>query len=291
MKVLVTGAGGQLGQTLLNQLPATVHSVAATSAQLDLTAPNLAQLLQGFDVDLVINTAAYTAVDKAESEGRARAFAVNAIGAGALAQACAAQNRRLIHVSTDFVFGGDRGAAYLPNATTAPLNVYGASKREGEERVRAALPDALIVRTAWVYSRYGNNFVKTMLRLMAERESLGVVSDQIGTPTWTQCLAQAIWVFALHPELTGTYHYTDAGVASWYDFAVAIQEEAIALGLLQRAIPIKPITSDDYPQLALRPHFSVLDKRSTYRALNHTALHWRAALRAMLKDYRDTLNG
>lgn len=288
MKILVTGAGGQLGRTLLHSAPAGVVCSGYTSTQLDIAGADLQDRLAAAAPDLVINAAAYTAVDQAESEpGRSRAFAVNAMGAGALAAACAALNIRLLHVSTDFVFDGAGGRPYAPAATANPLGVYGASKLEGERRVAAALPGALILRTAWVYSRFGANFVKTMLRLMREREMLGVVCDQIGTPTWTQSLAAAIWAFAERPQLAGIYHYTDAGVASWYDFAVAIQEEALALGLLERAIELRPIASTEYPLPAARPAFSVLDKSATHRDLNSAPLHWRAALRLMLQDYRN----
>lgn len=286
MKTIITGAGGQLGQTLLLTAPADVMCTGFTSTALDVNGPDLVEHLADSGAQLVINAAAYTAVDQAESEaGRARAFAVNAEGAGALAAACRALGARLIHVSTDFVFDGAAGRPYSTDAEPRPLGAYGASKLEGERRVLAALPDAVIVRTAWVYSRFGNNFVKTMLRLMAERDALNVVCDQIGTPTWTATLAQTLWTFARKPALTGVYHYTDAGVASWYDFAVAIQEEALALGLLQREIPVRPIPSADYPLPAPRPPFSVLDKSKIYRDLDVAApLHWRVALRYMLRD-------
>lgn len=287
-KVLITGAGGQLGRTLLQTAPAGIDCAGRTSAQLDISTGDPRAALAASGAELVINAAAYTAVDKAETaEGRERAFAVNAAGAGALAEACAALGVRLLHVSTDFVFDGAAGRPYAPDAPARPLGAYGASKLEGEQRVAAALPEALILRTAWVYSGFGNNFVKTMLRLMAERDALNVVCDQVGSPTWTGTLAAVLWAFAARPQLSGIYHFTDAGVASWYDFAVAIQEEALALGLLSRAIPVLPIPSEDYPLPAQRPAFSVLDKRTTHRDLDHTPQHWRAALRQMLRDYRE----
>jgi dTDP-4-dehydrorhamnose reductase len=287
LKVLITGASGQLGTTLRITAPPNYQLLACDAAQFDLTAPDLSARLGATGVDLVINAAAYTAVDKAESdEGRARAEAVNAIGAGALAAACASLGVRLIHISTDFVFDGAASSPYAVDARCAPLGQYGLSKWRGEQRVLAAQPDALVLRTAWVYSRHGGNFMKTMLRLMAERDAIGVVADQVGTPTSTVTLADAIWRFAARPQLRGVYHFTDAGVASWYDFAVAIQEEALARGLLQRRIPVRPIATADYPTPARRPAYSVLDKRATWRDLELEPQHWRVALRAVLDEMK-----
>jgi len=285
MKVLVTGAGGQLGQTLLRTVPADMMCMGCTSSDLDISGPHLLEQIGDHGAQLVINAAAYTAVDQAETpEGRARAFAVNATGAGALAAACKSTGARLMHVSTDFVFDGEAGRPYKTDATPQPLGAYGLSKHEGERLALQALPEALIVRTAWVYSPYGNNFMKTMLRLMRERDALNVVCDQVGTPTATSTLAAVLWSFARRPALTGIYHYTDAGVASWYDFAVAIQEEALARGLLAKAIPIRPIPSKDYPLPAARPAFSVLDKSATYRDLEIIPTHWRSVLRDVLQE-------
>ena len=208
-----------------------------------------------------------------------------------LARACASQGVRLIHISTDFVFDGTSSQPYTPGAVTAPLGEYGRSKRGGELALLSAQPEALIVRTGWVYSSFGGNFVKTMLRLMSERDELSVVSDQVGTPTWAQGLAGAVWAAAARPELSGTYHWSDAGVCSWYDFATAICEEALALGLLSRAVKIRPITADQYPTPAQRPAYSVLDKTSSWRDFALEGVHWRAQLRAMLKDFKELENG
>jgi dTDP-4-dehydrorhamnose reductase len=190
-------------------------------------------------------------------------------------------------VSTDFVFDGTQSHPYLPTDRTNPLGVYGASKLAGEQLALAAYPEGLaIVRTAWLYSAFGNNFVTTMLRLMGERERLGVVADQVGTPTWTCGLAGALWQMCrVQPK--GIHHWTDAGVASWYDFAVAIQEEGLACGLLAREIPIQPINTVDYPTSARRPAYSVLDKTETWAALGMTPPHWRVALRRMLLEYKE----
>jgi dTDP-4-dehydrorhamnose reductase len=208
---------------------------------------------------------------------------VNAEGVANLARGAAAVGARLVHVSTDFVFNGLSGIPYAPEAPTAPLGVYGRTKRQGEI---AAGPDALIVRTAWVYGSQGGNFVRTMLRLMAERDEVRVVADQVGTPTFASSLADALW--RLHAAgAKGLFHYTDSGAASWYDFAVAIQEEALAIGLLARAVPVIPIATSDYPTPAARPHYSVLDKSATFALLGGAAPHWRVNLRKMLKDILD----
>ncbi len=288
MKVLVTGAGGQLGRELQRTVPKVHELVALSSALLDVTdAAQIECAFAGHEPAVVINAAAYTAVDRAESE-RERAQAVNGEGPDLLARATAARGIRLIHVSTDFVFDGTKGSPYLPDDPPNPLGAYGESKLAGEHAVMAADPGALVVRSAWVYSAHGQNFVNTMLRLMRERTSLGVVADQIGTPTWAKGLAQALWRAVDAPQMQGIYHWTDAGVASWYDFAVAIQEEAEAWGLLDRAIPIRPIRTQDYQTAARRPAYSVLDKTATWEALAFTPPHWRVALREMLREPKES---
>lgn len=283
MKVLITGAGGQLGQALQAVAPGDAQIVAATSAELDIGDADAVQsYVAAAAPQLLINAAAYTAVDKAESDVEA-AFRINGNAVGALAQAAKAAGARFVHVSTDFVFDGTAGIPYAPDAPTAPLGVYGASKLRGEQE---AGEGALIVRTAWVYDSRGANFVRTMLRLMAERDEIRVVADQIGTPTWATSLADGIWKLAA-ADATGLYHYTDSGAASWYDFAVAIQEEALAIGLLDRAIPVLPIPSSAYPTPARRPHYSVLDKEATSALIGAPAAHWRANLRLMLREVRE----
>jgi len=285
--VLITGAGGQLGQELARTAPAWATCRALGRGQLDIGNPGAARdYLEQEKPALVINAAAYTGVDKAESEPEA-AHRANAQGPEWLARACEETGARLIHVSTDFVFDGQSSRPYGPEAPTAPLGEYGRSKLAGETAVLSALPGALIFRTGWVYSGIGGNFVKTMLRLMAEREELSVVADQVGTPTWAQGLARALWRAAERPQLTGIYHWSDAGVCSWYDFAVAICEEGRALGLLQRPVKIRPIPASDYPTPAQRPAYSVLDKQSSWRDLELEGVHWRQQLRAMLKDLKE----
>jgi dTDP-4-dehydrorhamnose reductase len=225
-RAIVTGAAGQLGQALLQTAPATFTCHGLDRAACDICdAAALGALLDEQRPALLINAAAYTAVDRAESEPEA-ALAANATAPGLLAAACTERGIRLLHVSTDFVFDGSRSSPYTEDAPTAPLGVYGRSKLAGERAVRQAAPDALILRTGWVYSQRGHNFLCTMLRLHGEREELSVVADQVGTPTAAHSLAEALWAAASRPQLRGIYHWSDAGVCSWYDFAVAIGEEA-----------------------------------------------------------------
>lgn len=315
-RVLLTGANGQLGWELQRTCPAGIELHALTHAELDITdAQAVMDKVQAIRPDWIINAAAYTAVDKAESEPE-QAFAINAQGARHLAEAARIIGARMAQVSTDFVFDGKQGHPYPPsplppfprwagsekplslegrgvgervNNPPNPLSTYGASKLAGEVAVLDALGDqALIVRTAWIYSSHGNNFVKTMLRLMQQRDELGIVADQIGSPTWAHGLARALWQ-AIALDLRGIHHWTDAGVASWYDFACAIFDEARALGLVQRDILIRPIRSEDYPTQSRRPAYSVLDKTATWQALGLTApAHWRTQLRAMLRELQST---
>ena len=281
MKVLITGAAGQFGIECLRATPPGWAAVPLSRLQLDIGDPDAVKAVVAREQpDLIINAAAYTAVDRAETEPDA-AFRANRDGPGYLAAAATAAGARIAHISTDFVFDGAAGRAYAPDHPTAPLGVYGVSKRAGEVAVLAAAGSALIVRTAWVYSPHGGNFLKTMLRLMGSRDEVRVVADQIGTPTSAATLAQAVWGLATR-SAHGVFHVTDAGVASWYDFAQAILEEALALDLLPRPIRVTPITTKDYPTPAQRPGFSVLDNHATWRVLGDVAPHWRAALRSVL---------
>ena len=285
MKVLVTGGSGQLGTALRRLAPAGVDVVTADVQELDIAdAAQVGREMRRIGPALVINAAAYTQVDKAESD-REAAFRVNGLAPRLLAEAAAAQKAHLIHVSTDFVFSGDRPVPYEPDAATGPLSVYGESKLAGEQAVLAALgAAATVVRTSWLYAADGRNFVKTMLSLMATRDSIGVVVDQVGSPTWASSLARAIWDMARNPAIHGIQHWADEGVASWYDFAVAIQEEALARGLLTRAIPVQAIPASAYPTPARRPRYSVLDKSRTASLLGYRPPHWRQSLRNMLDE-------
>jgi dTDP-4-dehydrorhamnose reductase len=291
MKVIITGAAGQLGQALCRLAPAPLELITTSrsggdgSIPLDLAdAEACRALVQEHRPDWLINAGAYTAVDKAESEPEL-AQVVNAGAPAAFAQALQATGGRLLQVSTDFVFNGAQGSPYRPDQPVDPLGVYGASKAAGEAAAAGSLaPERLcILRTSWVYGPVGKNFLLTMLRLMREREQLGVVADQVGCPTATAGLAQACWAVLEH-GLSGVHHWSDAGAASWYDFAVAIAELGQAAGLLENPARINPITTADYPTPAQRPSYSLLDCTATRQALQRPPLHWREALRQVMGD-------
>lgn len=285
MKVLITGSGGQLGRTLLANPPAGLQLVGVDQPQADLTDKDqVHDLVLQQAPDVIINTAAYTAVDLAESKN-ALANGVNVDGAFNLASAARETGSRLIHLSTDFVFDGTATTPYATDAAPNPVSVYGRSKYTGEQRVREILPgNSIIIRTAWLYSAGGKNFVNSMLRLMTERDEVSVVDDQVGSPTWATSLAGAIFAFVARPDVSGIYHWTDAGQASWFEFACAIQEEAFDLGQLEKMIDIRPISSADYPAPARRPDYSVLDCSETEQLLDIKAAPWRENLRAMLRE-------
>ncbi len=290
MKILLIGANGQLGWELLRTCPAEADLTAVDCPEIDITRPeSITACLGASTWDWVLNAAAYTGVDKAETEA-AMADQINHQGVRHLAAACRETAARLVHISTDFVFNGRGHRPYPPDHPPDPQSVYGRTKYEGELAVQQILgAETLIIRTAWLYSAHGGNFVKTMLNLMQEKEQLTVVDDQIGTPTWARGLAEAVWA-SLAADLKGVFHWTDAGVASWYDFALAIQEEALALGLLSRQIPIIPVNTEAYRTPASRPAYSVLDKQATWRATGLTPVHWRRQLRFMLQELREGSN-
>ena len=288
MKVLITGANGQLGWELQRTVPDNKSAIALNSKQLDITSQSsVDHAIQEYHPDVLVNAAAYTAVDNAEKE-KEKAFSVNACGAGTLAEVSHTNGIRMIQISTDFVFDGKKSSPYIPEDRPNPLGVYGASKLEGEEKVRAnSNNEALIIRTGWVYSAHGHNFVKTMIRLMNERDEINVVADQVGTPTWANGLAEAIWKFIDFPTLKGIYHWTDAGVASWYDFASLIRDEAVTLGILNHSVAVQPIRTEDYKTDAVRPAYSVMDKTKTWSDIQLQPSHWRAAMQNMLSEIND----
>ena len=264
--------------------PPEFELLALERGQLDITDPGCVGWISTQNPDVIINCAGYTAVDAAEQDA-AQAFAVNATGAAHLARAAKICGARLVHVSTDFVFDGASAVPYCEDAATAPLGVYGASKLAGEQRIQEIAGDkADIVRTAWLYSGSGSNFVLSMLRLMREHQSVAVIADQVGTPTWARGLAGMIWSLVASDLPGRIWHWTDLGVASWYDFAVAIQDEALLLGLLSDPQPVKPQRSEDYPRPAKRPGYSVLDKTRTLQQIVVPGVHWRHALREMLAE-------
>jgi dTDP-4-dehydrorhamnose reductase len=283
MTIIVIGKSGQLAWELTQLSTPEQTVVCLGRGDVDLQDVSaLVDTLKQYNVAGVINASAYTAVDKAESDVE-NAYLLNARAVGHLAQACKALAVPFVHISTDFVFHGDKGSPYLPSDEINPLGVYGASKAQGEQLITDIYPEqSTILRTSWVYSTHGNNFVKTMLNLMATKPELGVISDQIGTPTYAQGLAKSC-VASISKQVTGIHHYTDTGVASWFDFAVAIQNIALELGLLDKKIAIKPITTAQYPTPAKRPHYSVLDKSSLVNALPEISLtHWQTQLRVMM---------
>lgn len=284
MKILITGADGQLGRELCGRLAQTAHEyIPFTRTDADFTqTEQVRTAILARQADWVINCAAYTAVDKAESDS-ATAFAVNRDAARAVAEAVAAYGGRLLQVSTDFVFDGRQSQPYREDDAPNPLGVYAQSKWAGEQAVSAILPEALIVRTAWVHGVHGRNFVKTLLRLAAERDELRVVDDQIGTPSWTADIAAAL-IELIERAATGCYHFTNEGVASWYDFAVAILAEARVLGFPIQAQRVTPIPTSGYPTPAKRPAYSVLDKQKIRAAMARPIPHWRAALVSMLRE-------
>jgi dTDP-4-dehydrorhamnose reductase len=285
MKILLTGSGGQLAQELQPILLSSGQVIAVDRTRLDLSQPeSIRQVMAEIQPDLVVNTGAYTAVDKAESEPEL-AHAVNAIAPGIFAEECEKLGATLIHLSTDYVFDGSQGSPYRETDYTNPLGNYGKSKLMGEKAIRQAGNRHIIIRTSWVYGNAGKgNFVKTMLRLGKEREEIRVVADQIGSPTWTGDLAAAISqiIPQIKPEIFGTYQYTNSGVCSWYDFAIAIFEEAEKLGFPLKVQHVVPVTTSEYPTPAKRPAFSVLSAVKISALLGTYPPHWRQGLRQML---------
>ena len=286
MKVLVTGAGGQVGRELAGTAPPGVAVTAVSHADLDIGDPAAVRAaLAASGARWIVNAAAYTAVDRAESEAEA-AQAINATAVGTLAAAARAAGARLLHLSTDFVFDGRANRAYRPDDAPHPLSVYGRTKLDGERRALGGDCGAIVLRTSWVHAAHGRNFASTMLKLLGERDRVRVVADQIGAPTWARGLARAVWALLRADAAPGIHHWSDLGVASWYDFAVAIQDEGLARGLILRRVPIEPITTADYPTPAQRPAFSVLDTRATRALIDAPARHWRHHLQGMLDELR-----
>jgi dTDP-4-dehydrorhamnose reductase len=254
--------------------------VPLTRAELDVTNRDAVErAVATYAPDLIINAAAYNAVDRAETD-QATAFAVNGEAVGALAGTAREIGAHFVHISTDFVFDGKASQPYRSHDRPSPLSVYGASKLAGEQ---AAGPEATVVRTSWVYAPGNANFLSSLLSLMLEREELRVVSDQIGSPTWAMALAQMLWRLS-SDRRAGLWHYADEGQTSRYEFAIAMAEEARALGLIARAPRIIPITTETLQSTARRPAFSPLDSAATHAALDTEPAPWRANLRRMLAE-------
>jgi dTDP-4-dehydrorhamnose reductase len=287
-QILLTGAAGQLGHDLQTLLVTVGEVISLSRDSLDLAQPEqVRDVIREIQPGAIVNAAAYTAVDKAESEIEL-ANIVNGATPTAIAEIAQQLNIPLIHISTDYVFDGQKNTPYLEDDAPNPIGAYGKSKLLGENGVRQTCDRHLILRTAWVYGTGGKgNFVKTMLRLGKEQEELRVVVDQVGAPTWTGDLAGAIAKLLSgllnNTVAPGTYHYTNSGAISWYDFAIAIFEEAEALGIPLAIQRIVPITTDEYPTPAKRPAYSVLSSKKVSAALGTIPPHWRSALRLMLK--------
>ncbi len=258
--IWLVGGSGMLGREVAESLSARKAELRVTASQdMDITdAESVTRYASEHRPAWIVNCAAYTAVDQAESEEE-RAHAVNAMGAGHLAQAANDVGARLLHVSTDYVFDGDHAAPYDEDATPNPVGAYGRSKATGESNVRQGCARSFIVRTAWLHGPHGGNFVRTMLRLMAERSELRVVADQRGSPTYAADLAEALVAFVEQDaEAYGTYHYTNEGSCTWHEFALEIRDQAVARGLLSESTPVDPIATEDYPTPARRPANSTL---------------------------------
>ncbi|MCE9731554.1 dTDP-4-dehydrorhamnose reductase [Pectobacterium sp. IFB5596] len=282
MKILLTGANGQLGRCFQDRLPIGWEILATDSGELDITdLAHIEQAVKDFQPDAIVNAAAYTAVDKAESEPEL-AEKINTTGPENLAVVASKQGIRLVHVSTDYVFDGNATEPYNEDSATNPLSVYGKTKLAGEQAVTQAAPEAIIVRTAWVFSEYGNNFVKTMLRLAKERDALSIVADQRGCPTYAGDLALAIISLLEKNAKGGIYHYCGDKEVSWYEFTQSIFTIAAHNEKLKRTPTLKPITTVQYPTPAHRPSYSSLACQKIQR-LNIELSNWQAVLNKLIK--------
>jgi dTDP-4-dehydrorhamnose reductase len=289
---LITGGGGQLATELAATAPRSWQVEMVGHKRLDITSRDaVLRYVSTLKPTVIINAAAYTRVDQAETE-RDTAFAVNEEGVANLAAACSQSESRLLHVSTDFVFDGRSDHPYTTQDLTRPINAYGQSKLAGESRLFQILPyRGSVFRTSWLYSGVGVNFVRTILRLISEREELAVVGDQVGAPTWARGLARVLWRAAMDDSLSGLFHWSDAGAVSWYDFALAIQEEAVSAGKVAKSISIRRLRTEEYPTKATRPRYSVLDCSATARRLAIPQTPWRVHLRAMINDSHPVVPG
>lgn len=292
---MLIGSAGQLGQELAQTLPSLGHVMRLNRQSLDIIQSEaIYRVVTDAQPDVIVNAAAYTAVDQAESEPDL-AYQVNALAPGTIAKAAQKVGALLVHISTDYVFDGKANRPYRETDQPNPSGVYGMTKLAGEQAIQQNCDRYIILRTAWVYGTYGTgNFVKTMLKLAAQQEQLNVVDDQIGTPTWAHDTAQATTALIDHwqsvpASISGqeVYHFTNSGVASWYDFAIAIIEAAQELGFPVQVQQINPIPTEAYPTLAKRPPFSALNHRKIQTILGAPPPHWRHSLRRMLHQYRE----
>ncbi len=278
--ILITGANGQLGMEFraLEKTYPDLNLIFTSRDELSITdEEKLDSFFFSANIFACVNCAAYTAVDKAETDEKT-AFAVNAVAAGNLAAICTKYKTHFIHISTDYVFAGNGERPYIETDDTHPINVYAASKLAGEKNVLQQNKEAIIIRTSWVYSSFGKNFVKTMMRLMSEKENIGVVSDQMGCPTYAADLAGAIMqIIAADKFVAGIYHYCNSGVTSWYEFAVEIKN------ILHSKCTVNPIATQDYPTPALRPHYSAVDTTKIRSVFNLSIPGWQSSLQKCLQ--------
>lgn len=288
MRVLITGSSGQVGHELMRLVPSGFEAIGMGSAELDITdAARVVDVVERVQPQLIINAAAYTAVDKAESEPE-RAYAVNRDGVAHLAGVAQKLAIPLLHLSTDYVFAGDGVAPYREQEATAPTGVYGASKLAGEQALMTGCSRHMILRTSWVFGAHGNNFVKTMLRLGRERDELSVVADQHGCPTSAASIAQALWALVRQYQLSGSlhwglYHYSGTPACSWHGFAEEIFKQAHELGMLPRVPVVRGIDTAQYPTPAKRPAWSVLDCSLLHDTHGVVPADWREELQAVLR--------
>jgi len=286
VRALVTGAGGQLGIELLRAAPNELDVVGLGHRECDITDQGQVDTAMATHrPDVVVNAAAYTAVDEAERQP-STAYAVNATGAGNVARAAESVGARVIQISTDYVFDGTSREPYQPASAPNPINVYGGSKLGGEKEVQGWSSNFLIIRSSWLYASHGKNFLRTILAALKAAKPLRVVSDLTGVPTSAASLASTIWKCVARPEVRGVHHWVDEGTASWYDFAVAIQEIALQTRLIGKPVAITPISWKEYKAPALRPPFSVLDARSLSAAIHQRPRAWRSSLEEVLDESR-----
>ena len=291
MKILVTGINGQLGKAIINSKRKTYEVIGLDKKHFDLEKfESCKDLILNLKPDWIINTAAYTQVDQAEHQ-KEKAFKVNASGVENIAKVLSSYGGKLIHISTDFVFGGDKSKSYLTQDICKPLGVYGSSKLKGEELI-LKLPNVVIIRTSWLYGPVGNNFCLTMLKLhkkfSEEGKSLRVISDQVGCPTSTSDLAKVCWEFIDKLKnkdfASEVFHWSNSGVTSWYDFAIAIGELGEKYNLIKKSAKVIPISSEEYKTDAKRPSFSILNCTKTKKMLNLEQTYWRSSLNEVLQS-------
>lgn len=283
MNICIIGKSGQLANELASTTPADFNVTFLSRNCVNIISKeSIREKFSEISPSVVINASAYTAVDKAESDNEA-AFELNHQAVDNLAEISKEFSARFIHVSTDFVFSGAKNLPYCVNEKTAPRSVYGASKEAGERSVLTVYPEnSTIVRTSWVYSSFGSNFLKTMLKLMSEKNELSIVGDQIGRPTYAKELARFLWCLCSEEHLKSIYHWSDEGITTWFDFAKAIQDIACDTGLLTQRIPVKSIPTCSYPTAAVRPIYSVLDISESERVSQ--PYYWRENLSKCIRD-------